>query len=155
MSLRAPSAAVLLLAGVVGLAAGAPEGSAPPGPPPFQERLRTAITSHLGKPYVWGATGLKSFDCSGFVWRACSEAGLMMKRTTAKRLYLCLPKVEPGSEYAFGNLVFFSDLDHVGVVDSREAFFHAQTSKGTNRSPFAPYWRGKVYGFRALPAPKE
>jgi len=148
---RAPLAVALLLCAATALAAFAPEGSAPP-PPPFASKLREAVNQHLGRPYVWGATGLKSFDCSGFVWRVLCDAGLMVKRTTARRYYLCLKAPEKGREYEFGNLVFFSDLEHVGMIDTRDAFFHAQTSKGTNRSPFDPYWRQKVYGFRTIPA---
>lgn len=152
MSRRAPLAVALLLGAATGLAAFAPEGTAPPQVP-FASRLKEAVGLHLGRPYVWGATGLKSFDCSGFVWRVLRDAGLPVKRTTARRFYLCLKEPEKGHEYDFGTLVFFSDLEHVGLVDSKEAFFHAQTSKGTNRSPFDPYWRKKVYGFRTVPTP--
>jgi cell wall-associated NlpC family hydrolase len=31
----------------------------------FVAGLRNAIDKNLGRPYVWGATGLKSYDCSG------------------------------------------------------------------------------------------
>lgn len=29
-----------------------------------------------GRPYVWGATGPNSYDCSGLVWRAMKETGI-------------------------------------------------------------------------------
>lgn len=139
-----------LIAFTLALVAAAPAGSAPP-PPTLESKLRETVTKHLGKPYVWGATGLKSFDCSGFVWRALYEAGIPMKRSTAQRYYLWLKAPKPGEEHAFGNLVFFNNLEHVGLVENGETFFHAQTSKGTNRSPFAPYWGKRVCGFRTLP----
>lgn len=36
----------------------------------------------LGKPYVWGATGPNSFDCSGLTMRAWQAAGKSIGRTT-------------------------------------------------------------------------
>lgn len=152
MNLRPLAIALLLLTLTVALLAAAPLGSTP-APPPFESKLRACVAKHLGKPYVWGATGLKSFDCSGFVWRALYEAGIPMKRSTAQRYYMWLKAPKPGEERAFGNLVFFNDLDHVGLVEGPDTFFHAQTSKGTNRSPFAPYWGKHVCGYRTIPVP--
>jgi cell wall-associated NlpC family hydrolase len=115
--------------------------------------LEQAIKKNLGRPYAMGSTGSKSYDCSGFVWRVMTDAGVFIKRSTARKYYFAMPKVEDGSanQYAFGQLVFFDDLKHVGIVDSHHGFFHAETGHGTRRSKFEPYWRGKVVGFRAIP----
>ena len=46
---------------------------------------RTAISSALretGKPYVWGATGPNSFDCSGLMLRAYEDAGIVLPRVS-------------------------------------------------------------------------
>jgi peptidoglycan endopeptidase LytE len=128
--------------------------TAPPsGDDSFLTGIRAAITKHLGKPYVWGATGIKSFDCSGFIWRVMFENGILVKRTTARKFYMMLPKVQDEERYRFGTVVFFDNLKHVGIVDSPETFYHAQVSRGTNLSPFNAYWRKRLYGFRALPVP--
>lgn len=116
------------------------------------EPLRPVIARHLGRPYVWGSSGLKSFDCSGFLWRVMLDAGILVKRTTAHRFFLCLPKTDEKEQWQFGRVVFFSDLEHVGIVNDRDTFYHSQCSKGTNLSQFDPFWRPKIYGFRALPA---
>jgi cell wall-associated NlpC family hydrolase len=119
----------------------------------FWDGVKAAIQAHLGRPYVWGAAGLKNFDCSGFVWRVMYDNGMLMKRTTARKLYMTLPKATPADQSSFGTLIFFDDLKHVGIVDDGTAFYHAQVSLGTNRSKMTPFWRQKVYGYRKLPVP--
>ena len=119
----------------------------------FWGGLRSAIQKHLGRPYVWGATGLKSFDCSGFIWRVMYENRVLMKRTTARKFYMSLPKATAADQSTFGTLIFFDDLKHVGIVDDNTAFYHAQVSRGTNRSNMTPFWRQKIYGYRRLPLP--
>jgi len=124
--------------------------AAPPAEPGFWDRFRSALEDNLGRPYVWGATGLKSYDCSGFVWRVMYDSGILMKRTTARKLYLSLPAVSKPEQWSFGNIVFFDNLAHCGIVNSRSDFYHAESSKGTNLSRFDPYWRPKVCGVRRL-----
>jgi len=117
------------------------------------DALQRTVERYLGRPYVWGAVGLKSFDCSGFVWRIMAENGIMLKRTTARKLYMSLPRVTKDSNYESGALVFFDNLKHVGIVRDSESFYHAQVSIGTNLSEFEPYWRRKICGFRRIPTP--
>jgi cell wall-associated NlpC family hydrolase len=115
--------------------------------------VKVAIDKNLGRPYVWGSAGLKSFDCSGFVWRVLYENGVLLKRTTARKYYMMFKPVPKADQWKFGTLVFFDDLKHIGIVDSSSAFYHAQVSAGTNRSPMNSFWRQKIYGFRQLPVP--
>jgi len=113
--------------------------------------VRSTAERYLGRPYVWGAVGLKSFDCSGFIWRVMFENGILIKRTTARKLYMSLPRIPKGGSCDSGALVFFNNLKHVGLVNDRDSFYHAQVSMGTNLSAFDPYWRRKICGFRRLP----
>jgi cell wall-associated NlpC family hydrolase len=117
----------------------------------FWEGVKTTIQKHLGRPYVWGSSGMKSFDCSGFIWRVMNENGVLMKRTTARKFYMILPPVPQEEQWTFGTVVFFDNLKHVGIIDTPETFYHAQVSRGTNRSPMNSFWRSKIYGFRRLP----
>lgn len=111
-------------------------------------RVRASIHQYLGRPYVWGSSGLKSFDCSGFVYRVFVESGLYVKRTTARKYYFAMAPAAKDDEGAFATLVFFDNLKHVGIVNDRKSFYHAQSSKGTNLSEFEPYWRKLVCGYR-------
>ena len=124
-----------------------------PGGRVVWDRLEEAVQHHLGRPYVWGSCGLKSFDCSGFVWRVMLENGILIKRTTARKLYMSLPAAARAERLQPGNLVFFDNLTHCGIVSSPTQFYHAQVHKGTNLSEFDPFWRPKVCGFRKMPPP--
>ena len=121
----------------------------------FFSGIKAAIERNLGRPYVWGAAGLKSYDCSGFIWRVMFENGILMKRTTARKYYMLLKPVTKEEEGNFGTLVFFDDLKHVGIMDTPKAFYHAQVSAGTNRSEMNSFWKKKIYGYRRLPAPEK
>jgi cell wall-associated NlpC family hydrolase len=152
MKIRIPVAAVLCVAFAWSLRAAAQQSSEPPPQAPaFWSRALATIDRYLGRPYAWGATGLKSFDCSGFVWRVMYDNGILMKRTTARKFYMILPKPEAGERYASGSVVFFDNLKHCGIVNDKGSFFHAQTSVGTNLSQFTPFWKAKIVGFRKIP----
>ena len=130
---------------------GAQSATDQPNPPSFLEGVKATMQKYLGRPYVWGATGMKSFDCTGYVWRVLYENGVLMKRTTTRKLYMTLPPVPKEEQWKFGTLIFFDDLTHVGIVDSPQGFYHAQVIYGTERSEITPFWRRKIYGFRRLP----
>ena len=122
-----------------------------PEKPHFADGVRSTMEKYLGRRYVWGASGIKSFDCSGFVWRVMFENGILVKRTTARKFYMMLEPVSKEDQWNFGTVVFFDDLKHVGIVDTADTFYQAQTSIGTNRSQMNSFWRNKIYGFRRFP----
>ncbi|HLQ77946.1 MAG TPA: NlpC/P60 family protein [Terriglobia bacterium] len=119
----------------------------------FLSGIKAAIQRNLGRPYVWGSTGLKSYDCSGFVWRVMSENGILVKRTTARKFYMMLKPASKEEQGKFGTIVFFDDLKHMGIIESPRSFYHAQVSVGTNLSEMNSFWRTKVYGYRRMPLP--
>jgi cell wall-associated NlpC family hydrolase len=59
-----------------------------------------AARSRLGVPYVWGATGPGSFDCSGLTQWSYAHAGITLPRTAAEQwnsgLHPALSALEPG-----------------------------------------------------------
>ncbi|MER5360458.1 NlpC/P60 family protein [Streptomyces sp. NPDC002785] len=78
----------------------------------------------LGKPYVWGATGPSSFDCSGLTQAAWRSAGVSLPRTTYTQINA--GRHISRSELAPGDLVFFySGISHVGLYIGNGQMIHA------------------------------
>ncbi|AXI73958.1 C40 family peptidase [Streptomyces cavourensis] len=68
----------------------------------------------IGKPYVWGAEGPDSFDCSGLTSQAWAAAGRPVPRTSQEQ-WKQLPKV-PVSSLRPGDLVvYFPKATHVAL----------------------------------------
>jgi cell wall-associated NlpC family hydrolase len=91
-----------------------PKGSIPPPLSTTAVALEWAF-AELGQPYVWGATGPNSFDCSGltqFVWR---QAGVNIPRVASAQYAWTIPV--PLSQLLPGDLVFYgtTDIHHVGI----------------------------------------
>lgn len=69
--------------------------------------LMEEAQKHLGKPYVFGASGPNTFDCSGFVCYALNQSGVAsVGRTTAQGLYNMTTPVSPENAQP-GDLIFF------------------------------------------------
>ncbi|MEU3793504.1 NlpC/P60 family protein [Streptomyces fructofermentans] len=80
--------------------------------------------AQIGKPYVWGASGPGSYDCSGLTQAAWKAAGVTLPRTT-------WDQVNAGTTVSVndarpGDLVFFfDDISHVGVYVGDGMMVHA------------------------------
>ncbi|MGW2239427.1 NlpC/P60 family protein [Streptomyces sp. NPDC001759] len=80
--------------------------------------------AQIGKPYVWGATGPGSYDCSGLTQAAWKAAGVTLPRTTYDQVNagttVSLTDAQPG------DLVFFyDDISHVGIYIGNGMMIHA------------------------------
>ncbi|MFG1675261.1 C40 family peptidase [Micromonospora sp. NPDC049282] len=88
---------------------------------------RTAIKTacaQVGDPYVWGATGPNSFDCSGLTQYAYKAAGISLTHFTGAQWNE--GRKVSRSEARPGDLVFFgSDLHHVGLYLGNGVMVHA------------------------------
>ncbi|MEU3206704.1 C40 family peptidase [Streptomyces cyaneofuscatus] len=74
----------------------------------------TYAMEQIGKPYVWGAEGPGSFDCSGLTSQAWAAAGRPIPRTSQEQ-WKQLPKV-PVSSLRPGDLViYFPKATHVAL----------------------------------------
>jgi cell wall-associated NlpC family hydrolase len=63
-----------------------PDNFVLPADPTHNAAVSYAL-AQLGKPYVWGATGPNSFDCSGLMQAAWAHAGIAISRATATQVH--------------------------------------------------------------------
>ncbi|MER6783342.1 NlpC/P60 family protein [Streptomyces sp. NPDC000658] len=112
-----------------GTGAGSSSASAPASPadPSYGAKADKALAfarAQIGKPYVWGAVGPGSYDCSGLTQAAWKAAGVTLPRTT-------YDQVKAGATVSLadarpGDLVFFyDDVSHVGVYIGNGMMIHA------------------------------
>ena len=78
------------------------------------ERAISVASEQIGDPYVWGATGPSSFDCSGLTQYAFSAAGIELPRVSRDQA-AALPTI-PNDQIQRGDLMFWgSPVYHVGI----------------------------------------
>ncbi|MGY1498140.1 NlpC/P60 family protein [Streptomyces sp. QTS52] len=88
------------------------------------EKALTFARAQVGKPYVWGATGPDSYDCSSLTQAAWRAAGVTLPRTT-------YDQANAGTTVSFshiqpGDLVFFcDDISRVGLYIGNGMMIHA------------------------------
>ena len=100
-------------------------------------RLSTKIEKYakkmLGRKYVWGATGPKCYDCSGFTQKVYRKvAGVKLPRVSY--LQAKVGKRIPFNRLKQGDMVFFDTekkrtgmVNHVGIYLSNGNFIHASS----------------------------
>lgn len=82
--------------------------------------------AQLGKPYVWGAAGPGSFDCSGLTMYAWAAAGVSLPHNAAAQQSMGTPVAQ--ADLQPGDLVFFgSPAYHVGIYLGDGLMIHAPT----------------------------
>ncbi|MFI1048464.1 NlpC/P60 family protein [Streptomyces griseoruber] len=81
-------------------------------------------TAQLGKPYVWGAEGPDSFDCSGLTSEAWKSAGRTIPRTSQEQWkqlqHVAVADMRPGDL-----IIYFGDASHVALYVGDGAIIHA------------------------------
>jgi cell wall-associated NlpC family hydrolase len=80
--------------------------------------------AQIGKPYVWGAEGPGSFDCSGLTSQAWSTAGRGIPRTSQEQWRL-LPRIEIKDMRPGDLIIYHADASHVGMYIGEGAIVHA------------------------------
>ncbi|GAA3475557.1 C40 family peptidase [Streptomyces yanii] len=114
-----------------------PRGGASHWPSPAPQKTGTPDKRHakggaaavafaraqLGKPYVWGGTGPRGFDCSGLVMRAWQKAGVQLPRTTWGQIHAGTATSRP--RLVPGDLVLSYGAGHVGLYIGDGKVIHA------------------------------
>ncbi|MCX4816385.1 NlpC/P60 family protein [Streptomyces sp. NBC_01239] len=88
------------------------------------ERAVDFAMAQMGKPYVWGAVGPSSYDCSGLTSTAWAAAGHPIPRTSQAQWqglrHVSLASAQPGDL-----IIYFNDATHVGMYIGQGRIVHA------------------------------
>ncbi|HZD99420.1 MAG TPA: NlpC/P60 family protein [Micromonosporaceae bacterium] len=99
----------------------------------------------LGKPYVWGADGPGSYDCSGLVEAAYHSVGVSLPHNAAMQ-YHAISHISR-SQLSPGDLVFYSNLGHVAIYIGGGMVIHApqpgENVKKASVNMMTPYGFGR------------
>lgn len=112
--------------------------------------LIAIASSKLGSPYVWGAKGPNSFDCSGFIYWCLNQAGVRQSYLTSSgwRNVGKYTRISSFSNLRAGDIVVVSG--HVGIVAGGGTVIDASSSHGrvVHRS-LSSWWQNKfIVGWR-------
>ncbi|MFD4502081.1 NlpC/P60 family protein [Streptomyces sp. NPDC058457] len=81
-------------------------------------------TAQLGKPYVWGAEGPDSYDCSGLTSQAWASAGKPIPRTSEEQWkqlkHIDVEDMRPGDL-----VIYYDDASHVAMYIGDGAIIQA------------------------------
>jgi cell wall-associated NlpC family hydrolase len=97
-------------------------------PPPNATAAAIAVAaarSVLGAPYVFGAAGPSSFDCSGLTSWAWAQAGVSIPHSASGQ-YSSLPRV-PLTAVVPGDIIYYANFGpHVGIYIGGGQIIHAR-----------------------------
>jgi cell wall-associated NlpC family hydrolase len=80
--------------------------------------------SQIGKPYLWGAVGPASYDCSGLVQTSFRVGGVEMPRVSFDQATVGIPVLR--HEVRAGDLIFFyNPVHHVAIAVDNMRAVHA------------------------------
>lgn len=91
------------------------------------DKIVAEAKKHLGKKYVWGATGPNTFDCSGLSQFCYKKVGISIPRTSLAQSKG--GKSVSKSNLQPGDLLFWkttsAEVGHVGIYVGNNQFIHA------------------------------
>lgn len=99
----------------------------------IRENILSFAKSKLGSRYVWGATGLNTFDCSGFMQHVFNKSvGITLPRVSSDQTNY-KPRISLMSMKK-GDLIFFETtgkgrISHVGIYMGEKQFIHASSGE--------------------------
>ncbi|CAA6799999.1 MAG: Peptidoglycan lytic protein P45 [uncultured Sulfurovum sp.] len=101
----------------------------------LSKKVETYAKEKLGQKYVWGATGPKSFDCSGFTREVfLGTTGIKIPRVSRDQakvgLHVDYQKLKRGDMVFFDTEKKYTGrVNHVGIYLNNGNFIHASSAK--------------------------
>jgi cell wall-associated NlpC family hydrolase len=130
--------------------------NAPPRPyrPNVANRALNFALAQIGKPYTWGGTGPRSFDCSGLAMRAYEAAGIRLPHFAAFQYAASHPLTR--SQLKPGDLLFWATNQRRPATIYHEALYlgnglMVQAPKTHWRISVASMWMWGPIQFYARP----
>jgi peptidoglycan DL-endopeptidase CwlO len=106
-----------------------------------------AAMSQRGKPYVWGAAGPSSYDCSGLTMWAYGQVGVSLPHSS--RAQYGYGKSVPYGQWQPGDLLFYGSsagsIHHVAMFIGNGQLVHASTTGTPVKTGAAPTAGGSDY----------
>ena len=130
-------------------------GSVELGGSDMGNKIAQTAMRYLGRPYVRGAEGPGSFDCSGFTQFVHSQFGIPLKRTAGGQYRQGTPvdrdSLRPGDVVVFSN-TYKAGISHVGIYIGNGNFVHAANSRsGVRISALdSSYYASRYSGARRM-----
>ncbi|MCD6346183.1 MAG: C40 family peptidase, partial [Bacteroidales bacterium] len=103
---------------------------------PLAKSMESIGRIMMGRPYLWGGTSVKGFDCSGFVKSIYFMNGLILSRDASQQVYqgVAVNTKNNFSELQAGDLLYFGRkaskekserITHVGMYIGDGKFIHS------------------------------
>lgn len=114
----------------------------PPPPTPGAGGAIQQALSQVGAPYVWGAAGPSSYDCSGLVMWAYGRSGVSLPHYSGA-MYAMTTRIS-ASQLQPGDLVFWGSggSEHVAIYMGGNQLVHAfGAQRGVAVTNLAGWWK--------------
>lgn len=117
------------------------------GPPGAGGTAAEVAMQQRGKPYVYGAEGPETFDCSGLTMYAYAAANISLPHSSRAQFQMGKPVAN--GDFQVGDLLFYGGsadtIHHVAMYIGDGMLVHASTSGVPVKTDDAPYGAGSDY----------
>ncbi len=118
------------------------------------QRMLAIAHRYLGRPYRYGGSSSRGFDCSGFALHVYRAVGVHLPHSASAQARIGKPV--PRHQLQPGDLVFFRTrgrrISHVGIYIGNGKFIHASSARGRVRidSLDKGYYKQRYAGARRV-----
>ncbi len=123
--------------------------NAGPLPAGYPQAAQIAL-QYIGIPYLWGGATPAGFDCSGLVAYVFAQLGVILPHSAADQYGYGVDV--PRADLQPGDLVFFDDLNHVGIYIGDNEIVNAPDTGSFVRidSLSEPWYANRYVGARRV-----